>query len=216
MDINTVGIVGTVAEAPVRFKDIFGQNNVYAMWLDSKRLSETSDRILVLFQEDKIEGEEFKERLLNAWENGCKVEVTGSLQTYKTKAGRTQVFVWGLYIAEVPGYTEDMNAAYLKGEVAKEPKYRDTPKGRRLTEVILKVPSFFNEGYYSYIPCITWGPAADRAVWLKKGDMVYMEGRTQKREYAKPLQNGYKMMATWEVSVSKLAEVAAEQENGDN
>ena len=216
MDINTVGIVGTVAEAPVRFKDIFGQNNVYAMWLDSKRLSEASDRILVLFQEDKIEGEEFKERLLNAWENGCKVEVTGSLQTYKTKAGRTQVFVWGLYIAEVPGYTEDMNAAYLKGEVAKEPKYRDTPKGRRLTEVILKVPSFFNEGYYSYIPCITWGPAADRAVWLKKGDMVYMEGRTQKREYAKPLQNGYKMMATWEVSVSKLAEVAAEQENGDN
>lgn len=216
MDINTVGIVGTVAEAPVRFKDIFGQSNVYAMWLDSKRLSETSDRILVLFQEDKIEGEEFKERLLNAWENGCKVEVTGSLQTYKTKAGRTQVFVWGLYIAEVPGYTEDMNAAYLKGEVAKQPKYRDTPKGRRLTEVILKVPSFFNEGYYSYIPCITWGPAADRAVWLKKGDMVYLEGRTQKREYAKPMQNGYKMMATWEVSVSKLAEVAAEQENGDN
>lgn len=214
MELNTVGIAGTVATAPERYRNIYGQENVYAIYLDVTRDSGTVDRILVLFQEDRIEGDSFQAlpgdymeagKLAALIKAGSRVEVTGAIQTYKNmETGRVQLFVWGLYLAAIPEGSQQLNAAYIKGEMARVPVYRETPKGRYITDLMVRIPSVFSPGFYSYIPCIAWGRLADRAAELPEGTTVYLEGRVQSREYTKHTQEGDKVLTTWEVSANKL------------
>ena len=199
MEINTIGIVGTVAEAPRTHRNIYGKENVFALWVDTLRDSGTVDRILVLYQEDKVEAE----NLAAVLAPGCRIEATGKIQTYKNmKTGRVQLFVWGLYLGAAPDSLA--NNVYMCGEVAKAPVYRETPKGRRITEIMLRIPSAFTKGFYSYVPCIAWGNMADKAAELPEGIEVYIEGRLQSREYVKRTPEGNKKMTTWEVSINKL------------
>lgn len=51
MEINTAGIAGTAAATPEPYRNIYGRENVYALWLDISRDSGAVDRVLVLFQE---------------------------------------------------------------------------------------------------------------------------------------------------------------------
>ena len=219
MELNTVGIAGTAAAVPEKYHNIYGRENVYALYVDVTRDSGTVDRILVLFQEDKIEGDSFGALPGDYMEagsraalikEGSRVEVTGAIQTYKNMDnGRTQLFIWGLYIAAIPKGSTQINAAYIKGEVAKTPIYRRTPKGRYITDLMVRIPSVFAPGFYSYIPCITWGSVAMEAAELVEGNTIYLEGRVQSREYVKRTPESEKVMTAWEVSANKL-EVEAE------
>lgn len=197
MELNTIGIAGTVAAAPERHRNIYGQQDIYALWLDITRDSGIVDRVLVLFQAKKINGEGRVELI----KEGSRLEVTGQLQTYKDwNAGRYQLFVWGTYLAALPEGTQELNSVYLTAEVLREPIYRETPKSRRITDMALRVPSAFSPGYTCVIPCITWGSNAAAAAEVKPGDTVYLEGRLQSREYEKDGQ----VFTTWEVSASKM------------
>ena len=214
MELNTVGLVGMVATAPERYQNIYGWENIYALYVDVERDSGTVDRILVLFREDKIEGDSFGALPGDHMEaggvaalikEGSRVEVTGAIQTYKNvDTGRTQPFVWGLYIAAIQKGSRQVNTVYIKGEVAKTPIYRRTPKGRYITDIIIRVPSVFAKGYYSYIPCIIWGTLAMEAAELVEGNTVCLEGRLQSREYVKRTPESEKVMTAWEVSANKL------------
>ena len=211
MEINTVGIVGTAVAAPKPYRNIYGKENVYALWVDTVRDSGAADRILVLFQEDKVD----PERRAAVIEPGSRVEVTGKIQTYKDmKRGHVQLFVWGLYLAVVQEGSNQLNTVYMQGEIAKEPIYRETPLGRRITDMVLRIPSAFTEGFYSYVPCIAWEKLADVAAELPENTVVYMEGRLQSREYTKKTKSGDKVLTAWEVSVCKLNE--GENQNSGN
>ena len=214
MELNTVGIAGTAATAPEPYHNIYGQENVYALWVDTVRDSGVVDRILVLFQENRIEGDSFQatpgERsdagnLAALIKAGSRVEVTGKIQTYKnTETGRTQLFIWALYLAAIPEGSQQLNTVYIKGEIAKAPIYRTTPKGRRIADLMVRIPSAFSAGFYSYIPCIAWWNLADQAANLVEGTTVYLEGRVQSREYVKRTEEGDKVLTTWEVSANKM------------
>lgn len=222
MNINTVGIVGTAAAAPERHHNLYGRENVYALWLDTDRDSGVADRVLVLFQEDKIDGDSFGTlpgdhmepgALAALIKEGSRIEVTGAIQTYKDRdTGRIQLFVWGLYLATVPNNSQQLNIAYLNGEIAKTPTYRETPKGKHITDIAIRIPSAFTEGFYSYIPCITWEKLAERAAELPEGTVVYLEGRIQSRDYIKKTPEGEQTLTAWEVSASKLEPAAKEGE----
>ena len=222
MEINTVGIAGTAAATPKPYRNIYGRENVYALWLDISRDSGAVDRVLVLFQEEKIDGGSFGALLGDCMEPGAlavlvkpgsRIEATGTIQTYKDKeTGRTQLFVWGLYLAAVPKNSQQINIAYIKGTVAKQPVYRETPKGKHITDITVRIPSAFTPGFYSYIPCITWEKLAERAAGLQEGSEVYLEGRIQSRPYTKKTPEGVQEFTTWEVSASKLKEAETEGE----
>ena len=213
-ELYTIGLAGTVVQAPEPYRNIYGRSNVYALWLDVERDSGTKDRILVLFQEATLLEnaflpetlkEELEGKITAAIKEGSRVEVTGAIQTYKdTKTGRTQLFVWCNYIAELADARQELNAVYITGIVARQPVYRETPKGKRITDVSICIPSAFKEGFYSYIPCIAWGRTAKDAAELQEGENVYLEGRLQSREYVKRTPEGNKVFTTWEVSVNKL------------
>lgn len=222
MEINTVGIAGTAAAAPKPYRNIYGRENVYALWLDISRDSGAVDRVLVLFQEEKIDGGSFGALPGDCMEPGAlavlvkpgsRIEATGTIQTYKDKeTGRTQLFVWGLYLAAVPKNSQQINIAYIKGTVAKQPVYRETPKGKHITDITVRIPSAFTPGFYSYIPCITWEKLAEQVAGLRKGSEVYLEGRIQSRPYTKKTPEGVQEFTTREVSASKLEEAETEGE----
>jgi len=224
--LNVVGLTGTAAAAPGKYCNIYGRSGVYALWLNIARDSGVIDRVLVLFQEDKVEAASFGELPWNEpgglaalITEGSRVEVTGAVQTFKENTtGRTQLFVWAYRVAaeKEESCKREFNNVYITGEVAKVPRYRETPKGRRITELSLRIPSAFTQGFYSYIPCITWETVADRAQWLEEGTTVYLEGRLQSRDYVKRFKDGTeKLYITWEVSVCRITEeeqTAPEQE----
>lgn len=222
MDINTVGIAGTAAAAPEPYHNLYGRENVYALWLDTARDSGTVDRVLVLFQEEKINGDSFGAlpgdymepgALAALIKEGSRIEATGAIQTYKDRdTGRVQLFVWGLYLAAAPKHSQQLNIAYINGMVAKTPVYRETPKGKHITDIAIRIPSAFTEGFYSYIPCITWEKLAEQAADLPEGAIVYLEGRIQSRDYIKKTPEGEQTLTTWEVSASKLEPAEKEGE----
>lgn len=223
MELNMVGIVGTAAATPEPYHNIYGRSNVYALWIDTARDSGIVDRILVLFQEESIEEATFMEEadyekpgcLIELIKPGSSIEVTGQIQTYKDKTtGRVQLFVWGLYLGAAPEEGAQLNRVYISGEMARAPIYRETPLGRRITDIAVRVRSFFSEGFYSYIPCITWESIADTAAALEEGTAVYLEGRIQSREYTKRTEEGAQQLTTWEVSVNKF-NVRENQGNGN-
>lgn len=225
--LNVVGLAGTATAAPIQYNNIYGRSGVYALWLDIARDSGVIDRVLVLFQEEKVDAGSFRTSYI-PWnvtnpgdlaaliEAGSRVEVTGALQTFKDVAtGRIQLFVWAYRVAAEKEETagQEFNNVYITGEVAKTPVYRETPKGRRITDIMLRIPSEFAPGFYSYIPCIAWETVADWAQWLEEGTTVYLEGRLQSREYVKRFQDGTeKLFITWEVSVCKLTAEEPEQQ----
>lgn len=213
-EMNTAGITGVVAAAPEKRNNLYGKPGIFTLWLDAERDSGVIDRVLVLFQEEKIEGESFNALpgdyfvpgdLAALIKPGSTVEVTGKVQTYKnTQTGKTQLFVWALYLAAVPENSQRINTCYITGEVARQPIYRATPRGIRITEIALRVPSAFSEGFYSFIPCITWDRLADDVAGLQEGQAVHIEGRIQHRTYRKTTEEGTRELSTWEVSVNKM------------
>ena len=230
MEINTVGITGIVVSQPEKRNNLYGRLGIYRLWVDVERDSGTIDRILVLLQEGETETEETvtttlypveywqppeviiekkagkltAEEIIKGFQPGSTVEVTGRVQTYKDKeTGRTQLFVWGLYLAAVPKNSQQINIAYIKGTVAKQPVYRETPKGKHITDITVRIPSAFTPGFYSYIPCITWEKLAEQAAGLREGSEVYLEGRIQSRPYTKKTPEGVQEFTTWEVSASR-------------
>lgn len=219
MELNTVGIVGTAAAAPEPYRNIYGQGNVYALYVNVARDSGKVDSVLVLFQENKINCDSFDVLPWNEpgymaalIKEGSRIEVTGAIQTYKdTETGHIQVFVWARYLAAVPADSPGINVVYAKCTIAKTPIYRETPKGRLITEISAAIPSIFAPGFNSYIPCIVWGRMAVQAANLEEGTVVYLEGRLQSRDYIKRAPEDIKIMTTWEVSVNKL-EVVQEGE----
>ena len=146
MEINTAGIAGTAAATPEPYRNIYGRENVYALWLDISRDSGAVDRVLVLFQEEKIDGGSFGALPGDCMEPGAlavlvkpgsRIEVTGTIQTYKDKeTGRTQLFVWGLYLAAVPKNSQQINIAYIKGTVAKQPVYREKHQKESILRIL--------------------------------------------------------------------------------
>lgn len=224
---------------PEKRNNLYGRLGIYRLWVDVERDSGTIDRILVLLQEGETETEETvtttlypveywqqpeviiekkagkltAEEIIKGFQPGSTVEVTGRVQTYKDKeTGRTQLFVWGLYLAAVPKNSQQINIAYIKGTVAKQPVYRETPKGKHITDITVRIPSAFTPGFYSYIPCITWEKLAEQAAGLREGSKVYLEGRIQSRPYTKKTPEGVQEFTTWEVSASKLEETETEGE----
>ncbi len=219
MELNTAGIAGTVVDEPKPYQNIYGRKNVYAFSLDIARDSGVSDRVLVVFQEEKVYKRSFAAEpedkkcepgtMAALIKPGGRVEVTGAIQTHKVaKTGRIQLFVWAQYIAEMTEKNRELNISYIKGEIAKAPIYRITPKKKKIAEFMVKIPSVFTPGYYSYIPCITWGFVAEDAKELQEGTAVYLEGRIQSREYRKRIVTEQEekevILTAWEVSISKM------------
>lgn len=111
-------------------------------------------------------------------------------------------------------YEGDTNGVVLTGFVCKKGDMRTTPRGIRITDMILACWREDDESNVSdYIPAITWnGTAARAADNLNVGDCIEVRGRLQSREYTKELEHGETEVRTcYELSIEEY-QVAAPAE----
>ena len=108
-------------------------------------------------------------------------------------------------------YEGDTNGVVLTGFVCKKGDMRTTPRGIRITDMILACWREDDESNVSdYIPAITWnGTAARAADNLNVGDCIEVRGRLQSREYTKELEHGETEVRTcYELSIEEYKVVA--------
>ena len=198
---NVVGLAGRIAGEVEKQPDIYGASNLSRLYLEIERKSgsrQDSDRVIVIYGQ---EAEATPGQLVD----GAYVMVMGEMQTYKeVPGGRIVVFVLAEYVGVVSEQVEQQNGVYLEGIVARKPIHRTTPKGRKITEVSVKVPSAFTEGYFSFIPTICWGSDAEAAAEYQEGTGIALEGRLQSREYTKRLDGAEVAFTAYEVSAQHI------------
>lgn len=90
------------------------------------------------------------------------------------------------------------NFCFLTGTLAREVVAGEGASGCRFT---LKIDELGRDGktYATYVPCHSWGLAADRAVTLVPGDLLCVQGMVKWRKGETPSDKG-----TLVVNISKL------------
>lgn len=138
---------------------------------------------------------------------GSKVIVYGKVQTLKDfRTGRVLVFILAEFI-RMSQYPMPQDDVMLKGIIASEPIYRETPSGKRITNITVVTENVLTGGK-CFIPCICWQDQADEVAGWDKGDAVELLGRYQSRQYEKAVDNisgGREKHTTYEISVQLIS-----------
>lgn len=201
---NVVAIKATVEEIGQKEQIVFGfKMTHYKLKLSTTRTSGAKDYINVIARED------LKEKI-ETISTGDGVVCTGKVQTLKDwTTGKVLVYVLADYIGKIEGkreFWQDENEVILKGEVAKAPIYRETPKGRHITDTTIKVESELQKTSFCYIPTVFWGKLAKSVKEYKEGDQIKIRGRLQSRDYIKKQEDKEELRTAYELSAGTLEE----------
>lgn len=138
-------------------------------------------------------------------EAGMHICFDGQIRTYNKVVDGTNRLLLTCFVLSLhdPNTSENPNHVELYGTICKKPKYRVTPFGREITDMIIAVN--MPHGKSAYIPCIAWGFTARKSTRLQIGDKVSVCGRLQSREYDKPMADGSLQTRTaYELSIMRL------------
>ena len=193
--MNKVHIIGKVKGSFTFEFENYGEK-FYRVYLAVKRVSENVDVLPVIISNRIIDvTADWEERYL---------EIDGQYRSFnKHENGKTHLDLT-VFCKDVQEVDEDnVNEVFLDGYICKNPKYRETPLGRKLAEVIIVVKRSY--GKPDYIPCICWGRNARFASSFEVGTHVQITGRIQSREYVKKISDTeVEQRVAYEVSVSRL------------
>jgi hypothetical protein len=132
--------------------------------------------------------------------------ISGKMQTLKDfKSGRVLVFVLADFVAESPNAMLQNDIA-LVGELAYTPRYRETPKGKHIADIMVKVRNVLTDSA-CFVPCICWQAKADEAAGWQQGDKVKLLGRCQSREYQKETGRETETRTAYEVSIQEIERI---------
>ena len=146
----------------------------------------------------------------------CNILVSGQFRSYNKHEEVSTKLILSVFAREITFLEEiddkqNVNSISLDGYICKEPKYRETPLGREIADVLLAVNRPY--GKSDYIPCICWGRNARFVGQSDVGTHVRISGRIQSREYQKKLEDGeFETRTAYEVSASKVDLVKEEEE----
>lgn len=170
-------------------------NEFYRFLLSCKRLSGVLDVIPVMIKKEWIEKLPIK--------YGSYIRVTGRFQSYNSKEtenyGKRILYI-NAYKAE-KDETSNKNEIELDGIICKPPTLRVTPKGKVVSDVVIK--NYYGKNIY-YIPCILWAGIAKAAYEMNVGEYIKIKGRIQSRDYIKFKDDVKEMHIAYEISVCEL------------
>lgn len=202
---NAAGLVGTLTQIK-EIKQLCGLPFCgYMAKLETVRPSGVPDEVTVVFAEDvpyrACNGIEFD--VMQEFVEGSRLLLTGKAQTLKDfQSGRLLVYILADFVAVSEKALEQDEAA-VRGVIANKPTYRETPRGKRITDITVKVRNELTGGN-CYLPCICWQEQADEAAQWQQGDTVELLGRYQSRQYEKVLDTATgerEQRTAYEVSV---------------
>lgn len=198
---NEVNICGEIALGFAYSHTVHG-TDFYKADLLTSRFSGRSDSIPLMLSES----------LVNVNKGcGCKVKITGRLQSYNQRIGnkahlKLSVNVDEIYFIDRLSGCEDNNEIFLDGYICRPPVFRITPFKREIVDILLAVNRPYRKS--DYIPCIAWGRDAKYLSRLGVGTEIGIKGRIQSREYIKKLsETECEKRVAYEVSVSKLESI---------
>lgn len=192
---NVAEVTGTIASEPEFNHEAYGEK-FYTVMLDAERASGTVDCVPLTISDRLFD--------LNDTYTGKRVHVSGQFRSYND-GNHLVLSLFVLDIEELDDRQDDLlvNGVSLDGYICKEPKYRTTPLGREIADLMIAVNRSY--GKADYIPCIAWGRNAKFAGRLEIGARVKIEGRIQSRNYLKRYPDGTEEERTaYEVSVSRI------------
>lgn len=187
---NMAGIVGAVKELNA-VKDICGLPfEGYLGKIETIRPSGVRDEVNIAFEWEvpyrRYGIEEFD--VIQEFALGSRIMLTGKIQTLKDYGtGRRLVYVLADFITKAEG-APIQNDIAVTGEIVYKPRYRETPRGRHITDIFVKVQKELAPGS-CYIPCVCWEDQADTVAGWKEGDRVSLLARYQSREYMKTVRS---------------------------
>jgi len=195
---NYVELKGSVTEKCSFSHEIYGEG-FYMFKLSVKRLSDNNDVIPVTVSERLVD--------INKIEEGNRVSISGQLRSYNNFSGEKNRLMLSVFAKEISFVDDtesdfDQNIIFLNGFICKEPKYRTTPFGREISDILLAVNRAYNKS--DYIPCIAWGRNARFSQNAKVGTNIKLWGRIQSRNYQKKEDENIVEKTAYEVSVSKI------------
>lgn len=206
---NKVTLSGEIVSNFGFSHEVYGEG-FYTAMLASERESTVKDIIPIMVSERLID--------VKADWIGRFVKVSGQFRSYnKNENGRRHLKLL-VFVREFEDITdergfglEDENLISLDGYICKEPKYRKTPLGREIADILLAVNRPY--GKSDYIPCIAWGRNARFASGLEVGARLQIDGRIQSREYQKRISDDEcETRTAYEVSVKKVKKVEEMEE----
>lgn len=203
---NMAGIAGEITDLQ-KSTELYGHEigAAYIAKLKIPRISGIEDEVIAAIPETAIQPKDTEE--MQAAQPGDKLLIAGKVQKVRDNAtGETTVFILADFaaIVEHPLY---QNEIAITGEIMNIPAMRETPRGKKITDLMVRVDNELDGGG-AYIPCICWKAAAEEMARYSRGTVVKLKGRLQSREYIKRRFTGSDS-ETGEVKISR--EVSAEQ-----
>lgn len=201
---NQVTLIGEIASNFEFSHECYGEG-FYTAMLASERLSGQKDIIPIMVSERLVD---VKADWIVRF-----AKISGQFRSYNKHENGRRHLELSVFAREFEDVTEerdfgleDENIISLDGYICKEPKYRKTPLGREIADILLAVNRPY--GKSDYVPIICWGRNAVYASGLEIGTRLRIEGRIQSREYVKRISETESETRTaYEVSVSKLTVV---------
>ena len=189
---NAVGMVGEVKSVN-QIDNINGiKYDGYKVILETLRPSGAADETVVVIPHT-VHLEEVNNRVM----------VCGKMQTAKDfKTGKVLVYVLADFISSCPK-GEEQNEVQFSGVLGWDTTYRTTPRGKRITDIRVKVPNELCQSF-CYIPCVCWNKEADEVKDWEEGTAVELSGRLQSRIYEKKTETTTEQRICYEVSVNKI------------
>ncbi len=196
-EFNSVRVCGIAKQEP-EFSHIYWQEKYYKTTIGIKRESDVEDVIIITIPEHlKPDGKI----------QGKMISISGQVNSYYGRDVDNKKHLRLTVVAtsiEFPDNEQEMeNDVYIEGNVGITPLYRETPLGRRLTEMMIKVD--WRGKVKNYIPCIAWENNSYHASRAKVGDRVMIWGRLQSREvFVTKDYKDKKTRTVYEISIKVL------------
>ena len=185
---NMVEIVGEIL-CEARFNNEVNGHRFYQVEIRSRRESGVDDVLPCIMNYS----------LVSECIVGETVYIQGSFRSFNNKSNRrVQLYIYAEQIELVD--VSHMNAIHLCGIICKESALRQTPRGKKICDLIVAIHRTC--GQSNYIPCVLWGHNAERGARLVVGQQVTLDGRIQSRQYQKQLANRTETRVAYEVSVT--------------
>lgn len=203
---NMAGIAGEITDLQ-KSTELYGHEigAAYIAKLTIPRISGIEDEVIAAIPETAIEPKDAEE--MQEAQPGDKLLIAGKVQKVRNnETGETTVFILAEFasLVEHPLY---QNEIAITGEIMNIPAVRETPRGKKITDLMIRVDNELDGGG-AYIPCICWQAAAEEMAKYSRGTVVKLKGRLQSREYIKRRYTDSDS-ETEETKVSR--EVSAEQ-----
>lgn len=205
---NQVTLSGEIVRNFEFSHEVFGEG-FYTVMLAIERTSREKDIIPIMVSDRLVDtGEDWTGRF---------VRISGQFRSYNKHEGDRKHLLLSVFVREFEEFEEmpfsdnSSNHIFFGGYICKQPKYRKTPLGREIADILLAVNRPY--GKSDYIPTICWGRNAVYASGLEVGTRLQIEGRIQSREYQKRISDDeFETRTAYEVSISKMTVVEETEE----